>query len=508
MPCPHASLTYEPSSHAATVGFRKRTKKQLYVAAGEEASLSRQPNIPRIPYEKLEEQEQRRCLDPPSLPPPPLHYDTTFPAPLVLPGDELAYDPKYPPQSYRSWLNDKDRNRVERHVGGMNVVYVVAPPAVEDEGLGREMAQWASLRMPGKRGKGVGSSGSGSARPKTEDVVEYLAAFYLGVPVRMLPSQGKTALRFARWDDDGDSAPQPKRAKSRSKSTPTSRAVPSAIALKTSKEAIRVRVRERQGDIYRAQLNLNDLLDVAIEILPDDAYALLMLVDHDLYEDDDDDFACGRAYGGSRVAVVSMARYHPDADEVQGVDREHAWPASHCATFVESAIRGESKGPGESLDDPIALSSSPASEGKNQIGQSKPTVLEVAVESYRRAQSQSECPRGTLDKTMLWLGRVCRTASHELGHCFGIDHCVYYACVMQGTASIVEDARQPPYLCPVDLAKVTQATGVDMEDRYSALAFFCADREGGMFFEPFDAWLHGRMREVDRLQIDLIRLSK
>jgi archaemetzincin len=37
------------------------------------------------------------------------------------------------------------------------------------------------------------------------------------------------------------------------------------------------------------QLNLNDLLDAAIEILPADAYALIMLVEHDMFEDEDDE---------------------------------------------------------------------------------------------------------------------------------------------------------------------------------------------------------------------------
>jgi hypothetical protein len=27
----------------------------------------------------------------------------------------------------------------------------------------------------------------------------------------------------------------------------------------------------------------------------------------------------------------------------------------------------------------------------------------------------------------LWLGRIYRTASYELGYCFGINYCIYYA---------------------------------------------------------------------------------
>jgi archaemetzincin len=91
----------------------------------------------------------------------------------------------------------------------------------------------------------------------------------------------------------------------------------------------------------------------------------------------------------------------------------------------------------------------------------------------------------------LWLSRMCRTASHELGHCFGIDHCVYYACIMQGSASLSEDTRQPPYLCPVDCAKLLHATGSTARERYLALLEYCnrATNHETHFFSAFAAWL-------------------
>lgn len=69
------------------------------------------------------------------------------------------------------------------------------------------------------------------------------------------------------------------------------------------------------------QLNLNGLLDVASSVIPEDAYAILLLVEQDLFEDEDDDYCCGRAYGGSRIAVVSTARYNPSMDALQKVDK-------------------------------------------------------------------------------------------------------------------------------------------------------------------------------------------
>ncbi|OCL11909.1 hypothetical protein AOQ84DRAFT_270075, partial [Glonium stellatum] len=68
-------------------------------------------------------------------------------------------------------------------------------------------------------------------------------------------------------------------------------------------------------------------------------------------------------------------------------------------------------------------------------------------------------------------------------------HCVYYACNMQGSASIIEDARQAPYLCPVDLAKLEIATGMSGEERNKALIKFC-DKYGDVhMFMALAAWL-------------------
>ena len=65
--------------------------------------------------------------------------------------------------------------------------------------------------------------------------------------------------------------------------------------------ALQVRTRKPAPDgLFEGQLDLNDLLDGLIEMLPEDAYAIVMLVRQDMYESEEDDFCCGRAYGGSR----------------------------------------------------------------------------------------------------------------------------------------------------------------------------------------------------------------
>jgi len=420
--CDHSPLSSATSKHAGEVGYRRPTAQQRATGAG---------------------RKKKENLD----------SDDSFPAPLVLPGDDLSFDPAAPPQSLLSWVREKERNRVTAE---RNVLYIAGPPRVA-----ANVPFVRSWSVPQPRA--VRSEDVNLTQPAVQDVMDYLAAFYHGMKVKLLPPD---SLRFTGWDSG-----KPKSKKR-------------FLGLSTTSESIRVRVRTSRDGLFQGQLNLDDLLDAAISSLPDDAYALLMLVEHDLFEDEDDDFCCGRAYGGSRVAVVSMARYNPNLDERQSVERQHAWPASHCEAFMRACC-GES-----------ARTTKNASKRPNVQGRSPdklPLQAAVAVNNATLSKRPPTHPGLLSDR---WLSRVCQTASHELGHCFSMDHCVYYACVMQSTSSLAEDVRQPPYLCPVDLAKVLRATGADEKERYAVLRAFCEDSDVPMF-AAFGAWLGIRLTETD-----------
>lgn len=207
-----------------------------------------------------------------------------------------------------------------------------------------------------------------------------------------------------------------------------------------------------------------------------------MMVDQDLYEDENDDFCCGRAYGGSRIAVVSSAQYQPALDGWHGVDVRdgHSWPGSHCSEFVTrtSAVSGSigkhkraaadsrsnaltsrpqigSRSQGLPASDAIIIDSSMLDDGHLDVPpQTAP--LDAAVAAHQRALKG----KGGLtlaDLKSLYLRRLCLTSSHEILHCFGLAHCVYAACAMQSTASMIEDSRQPPYLCIVCEHKLSWA---------------------------------------------------
>jgi len=86
--------------------------------------------------------------------------------------------------------------------------------------------------------------------------------------------------------------------------------------------------------------------------------------------------------------------------------------------------------------------------------------LRCGVYSLRRYETDDE---------PLFTRRSLKLLSHEAGHILSMDHCVTYACVMQGANHLEEDDRHPMHLCPIDLRKVLWNTGIDRQERYRKL---------------------------------------
>ena len=465
--CDHRTLSFVSSAHATEVDYCRPTDQQR-VAATTVQGVIPTSKTKRLRTEvKVDDQ---------------IVNSSSFPAPLVLPGDDLSLDSRYPPQSLRAWMRSKDRNEITQT---KRVVYVAAPPSMDSDV--RLMHDW-SLPLAKNDNSQV------LIPPETGAIIDYLGAFYDGMSVKPLPYKPS----FVKW---GTTASKGSRSK-----TQTS---PRYVGLTTSTESVRIRTRQSADRVFARQLNLDDLLDAAISMLPEDAYALLMLVNQDLYEDEDDVFVCGRAYGGSRVAVVSTARYNPILDSLQNVDRQHTWPTSHCESYLNECCAGASRPPAHKQRQRKSRNRDVNNVNRNDRATSSNTVLpdvnleQVAVTALQAAVSAHNALPSLVASPSsaaligLWLGRVCRTTSHELGHCFGIDHCVYYACVMQGSSSLAEDGRQPPYLCPVDLAKLLRATGSSPELHYNALLQFCDKNGESHLFAAFSAWIRGRLKELE-----------
>lgn len=79
----------------------------------------------------------------------------------------------------------------------------------------------------------------------------------------------------------------------------------------------------------------------------------------------------------------------------------------------------------------------------------------------------------TMEARRLALRRSLKLVSHEVGHTFGLEHCVVWRCNMNGSNSLAESDRAPLHLCPECLRKLQWNRGFDVLDRYTQLqAFF------------------------------------
>lgn len=155
--------------------------------------------------------------------------------------------------------------------------------------------------------------------------IDYLKTLYYGMNIKSFPEP----LSWTSWEKP--SRRRPSRRANLSK----------CIGLTHANQSTRIRVRRPPDRSFLAQLNLKDITDALIEMLPDDAYAMILVIDQGMYEGDDDDFCCDRAFGGRRVAVVQTARYIPCLDASEAVDRAHMWPMSHCKDFVDASCAVE-----------------------------------------------------------------------------------------------------------------------------------------------------------------------
>lgn len=75
------------------------------------------------------------------------------------------------------------------------------------------------------------------------------------------------------------------------------------------------------------------------------------------------------------------------------------------------------------------------------------------------------------ERILLW--RSCKVVVHEVGHMFGLTHCIYFQCAMNGSNHLKESDSRPMHLCPVCLRKLQHSIGFDVVERYVNLFHFC-----------------------------------
>lgn len=94
----------------------------------------------------------------------------------------------------------------------------------------------------------------------------------------------------------------------------------------------------------------------------------------------------------------------------------------------------------------------------------------------------------------LYLRRAMKLLTHEIGHGFGLRHCIYYRCTMNGGNSLPEVDGAPLEPCLVCLRKLQHSLGFDVKARWTALATFF-ERVG---FAEEAAWTRARLADLEQ----------
>lgn len=96
------------------------------------------------------------------------------------------------------------------------------------------------------------------------------------------------------------------------------------------------------------------------------------------------------------------------------------------------------------------------------------------------------------DVDTLILRRSCGTLSHETCHMFGIQHCTFFNCVVNGSNNLAESDSRPLHACPVCLRKLHESIGFDPLQRDDQL--LAVHRRLGLNDEA--AWLEQRLKRL------------
>lgn len=89
----------------------------------------------------------------------------------------------------------------------------------------------------------------------------------------------------------------------------------------------------------------------------------------------------------------------------------------------------------------------------------------VGIYSFARFDPAFWGQERTPDARLQMLHRTCGLIAHETGHMFGIRHCVYYSCMMNGTNHQDESDSKPLCPCAVCLRKMHWSIGFDPAKR-------------------------------------------
>lgn len=116
----------------------------------------------------------------------------------------------------------------------------------------------------------------------------------------------------------------------------------------------------------------------------------------------------------------------------------------------------------------------------------------VGVFSFARYDPAFSGQKRTKDYRTILLRRSCKVLTHETGHMFGLQHCIFFQCGLCGSNHLQESDARPIHLCPVCLRKLQYNMGFDPVARYRKLKAFY--RKYGL--APEAKWVEGRLKNI------------
>ncbi|XP_075034162.1 archaemetzincin-2 isoform X1 [Mixophyes fleayi] len=196
---------------------------------------------------------------------------------------------------------------------------------------------------------------------------------------------------------------------------------------------------------HNLQVHAGDLLRYLKTIKPADAFCIVGATMIDLYPRDSWNFVFGTASLTEGMGVFSFARYDED--------------------FYSPSYKGRIKGRRPAQGDYSVFN-----------GYYTPLIT---------------------DSLLL---RSCKTLTHEIGHMFGLRHCQWLHCVMQGSNHLEESDRRPLDLCPICLRKLQSAIGFNIAERYNSLLQWIEEEESNSDAGTSGENQHRISKPVDRFQ--------
>lgn len=114
---------------------------------------------------------------------------------------------------------------------------------------------------------------------------------------------------------------------------------------------------------------------------------------------------------------------------------------------------------------------------------------------YHENWEKNEENKLSIDDTKLIM-RSLKVMIHEIGHMFGLRHCIYFNCIMNGSNTLEENDKKPIFMCPVCIRKLQHNIKFEFYDRLKALKN--ASQEIGGEFEEAAKWYEEVAGEILR----------